>query len=398
MNKTIKNLIKVVISSLFAVLLASGLECEATKICAYFALSVEDTESPAVVVCADSGINMATVDERENYDGVIEDYLAEFDESLPEEYRGLTEDEEKMDSLIGPEAVIRQIASAISGASVGLVAFFGALIGCVALVAVAEAGEGKLSELTGVGVSIIFGAAIAGCVVPIFAEVSAALGACSEFFAAFVPIATAIRVSSGSVSTAAVSAVGMNLAVSALSGLGTPFFVSLAGFGLCVGLLSSFGEGATASIASGVKKFFMWAIGLICAVIMGAISLQTFIASARDSAAMRAAKYAASSLIPVVGGTVSGAMATLATGLSYVKSVVGVGALSVLLTMLLSPLIILLLYRGAVSVSSGLAGYLGVKRAEKLLSAVRGAFDLFVAVYSISCVIFVFEIVMFMMV
>ena len=99
----------------------------------------------------------------------------------------------------------------------------------------------------------------------------------------------------------------------------------------------------------------------------------------------------------MVGGTVSGAMATLATGLSYVKSVVGAGALAVLLSMLLSPFIILLLYRTAVSVAAGLSSYLGIKRAEGLLSSVRGAFDLYLAVYSITSVLFIFEIVLFMM-
>lgn len=323
--------------------------------------------------------------------------LSDFEKALPEEYKGISHDDGKMDSLVGPEAVLREIGSALIGASAGFSAFFSALLACIALSAVAEVGEGRLSEVASIGVTVVFGAGLAGAVVPIFSEIAETLRGASEFFAAFVPVAVGVQVSSGAISTASVSAAGMNLTVSALSGLGVPFFLSLASFGLCVGLVSSFGDSSSQALASGVKRFFMWAIGLVCALMMGALSLQTYIASARDSAAMRAARYAATSLIPVVGGTVSGAMATLATGLSYVKSVVGAGALAVLLSMLLSPFIILLLYRTAVSVAAGLSSYLGIKRAEGLLSSVRGAFDLYLAVYSITSVLFIFEIVLFMM-
>lgn len=352
-----------------------------------------DTSDPQNITCSSISSTILLA----SGENVSENILSDFDKALPEKYQGIGYDEEKLDSLVGPEAVLREISGVLSGAMGGLSAFFAALLGCIALSAVAEAGENKLSDITSTAVTIVFGAGIAGAVVPIFNEIAMALRGASEFFATFVPIATAVQVSAGSVNTASVSAAGMNVTVSILSGFGVPFFLSLAGFGLCVGLVSSFGDSSAAALASGVKRFFMWAIGLVCALMMGALSLQTYIASARDSAAMRAARYAATSMIPVVGGTVSGAMATLATGLSYVKGVVGAGALAVLLSMLLSPFIILLLYRTAVSIAQGISGYLGVKRAEGLLGSVRGAFDLYLAVYSITAVLFVFEIVLFMM-
>lgn len=339
-----------------------------------------------------SGINLG-----EDSKDVSEDILSRFEDTLPEEYRGIGDGGEALDTLVGPGAVFREIANAAMGSMGGVAAFFGMLLGCIALSALSEAGEGRLSDTASVGVTVVFGASVAGAVVPIFKEISEALRGAADFFEKFIPIATAVQVSSGAVNSASVSAAGMNVTASLLSGLGVPFFLSLAGFGLSAGLISSFGEGTASSLASGVKRFFMWAMGLVSALMMGALSLQTYIASARDSAAMRAARYAASSMIPVVGGTVSGALATLASGLSYVKGVVGVGALAVLLSMLLSPLVILLLYRGAVSVAAGLSGYLGVRRAESLLSAVRGAFDLYLAVYAIASVLFVFEVVLFMM-
>ena len=328
---------------------------------------------------------------------MTDELLSRFENMLPEEYRGISKDEERLDSLVGPEAVLREIFLALSDASGGIGAFFGVLLGCIALSALCEVSESRLSESAGVGVTIVFGASVLALIVPIFREIAESLRGAADFFEKFVPIATAVQVSSGSVNSASVSAAGMNITVSVLSGIIVPALLSVAGFGLSVGIISSFGGSPASPLASGIKRFFMWVMGLISALMMGALSLQTYIASARDSAAMRAARYAATSMIPVVGGTVSGALATLATGMSYVKGVIGVGALAVLLSMLLSPFVILILYRGAVSLAAGLAGYLGVGRAENLLTSLRGAFDIYLALYSIFSVLFLFEIVLFMM-
>lgn len=333
----------------------------------------------------------------EPYGDAADSILSDFESTLPKEYIGISRDEEKLDTLVGPGAILREIVYAVKGEAGGVFSFFSILIACIGLSAVAEAGEGRLSEISAVGVTAVFGAALVNFLVPVFREISEVLLRAADFFEKFIPIATAVQVSSGAVNSASVSATVMNVTASVLSGLGVPFFLSLAGFGLSAGMISSFGDSSAGALSSGVKRFFMWAMGLVSALMMGALSLQTYIASARDSAAMRAARYAASSMIPVVGGTVSGALATLASGLAYVKGVVGVGALAVLLSMLLSPLVILILYRLAVSVAAGLSGYLGVRRAEGVLCAVRGAFDLYLAVYSISSVLFLFEIVLFMM-
>ena len=328
---------------------------------------------------------------------VSDRYLSEFEKILPDGYSNVTEDADLFDSLLGPEAVMGEIISAALGRRGELLSFLLLLISATAIFAVASRVSGGLSEAVGVGVSVVICSCIVLRLTPIFVEVGESLSRLADFFALFVPIATALQYSSGAVRTASASAMGMNVTVSILSRLGVPFFVSLAGFGLAIATLSALGDESVGNLSRSVKSFFGWSIGLICALIMGALSLQTFIASARDSAAMRAAKYAASSLIPVVGGTVSGAMATLATGLSYAKSVIGVGAVSVIIALFLSPLLMLLLYRTALSVMSGVCSYLGVARGERCFGALRSAFDLFVAVYSISVIICIFEIAVFLM-
>ena len=324
-----------------------------------------------------------------------EDYIDEFNDIIPETVG--TESAEDVLNTIGADALLYEIIGGVFGSGGRVLSFFLLLLSGLALICCASLGEGRLSDTASAAVSIIVLSALLSAVLPPLEEAREGMEALSEFFALFIPIASGIAVSGGAVNFAQASAVGMNVTLSLVSGIGTPFFVSVAAFCLALGTVSSFGDGTILNLSGSVKSFFMWAIGLVCASIMGAMSLQGFIAASRDSTAMRAAKYAAQSMIPIVGGTVSGALSTLATGLAYAKSIVGAGAVAVIVTAFLSPLIVLLLYRLAISFSSGLAGYFGVCRAVKVFSALRLSFDIYIAIYAVSLILYVFEIALFMM-
>lgn len=323
-----------------------------------------------------------------------DEYIKEFESGLPDEYKGITEDGELSD-IIGPGALLSEVISIITGRGGEVVSFLLLLLSGVSLMALSSVG-GRLSETASIGVSAVVSCVALLRVAPLFIEVCDSVNAMSEVFAVFIPVASAISVSGGAVNTAAVGAVGMNVTLSVLTHLGTPFFIGLAGFGLAIGIVSSFGDENLAPLSGSAKRFFIWALGLVCALIMGMMSLQTFVAGTRDSATLRAAKYAASSMIPMVGSTVAGAMTTLATGLTYAKGIVGVSAVAVLTSVFISPLLVLLLYRCALSAATGLAGYLGVKRAQTAYEALRHPFDLFIAVYSVAIILYIFEITLFL--
>jgi hypothetical protein len=100
-------------------------------------------------------------------------------------------------------------------------------------------------------------------------------------------------------------------------------------------------------------------------------------------------------MIPVVGGTVAGSMATLASGLAYVKGIIGAGAVAVLVSILLSPLVMLLLYRLAVTLAASVSELLSVGVTARLYRTYSRCFDLVIAVYTTSVLLYVFEIVLF---
>ena len=185
----------------------------------------------------------------------------------------------------------------------------------------------------------------------------------------------------------------MGLSLSLIGGFGGAAMTSLSGFSLSLAMLSPLGSRSAGSLFKSVRSLFLWVLGIVTTLLLGTLSLQSVLASAQDSAAMRGVKYLASGMIPVVGSTVSGALSTLASGMSYVKSIVGIGAVWVLLLTLLPPLIMLLLHRFALTIAVSVTEGLGAE--SEPFSSLRFSLDSLTAVYALSGVIYVFEIVLF---
>ena len=104
----------------------------------------------------------------------------------------------------------------------------------------------------------------------------------------------------------------------------------------------------------------------------------------------------ASGLIPVVGSAVSGALATLASGLTYAKSIVGGGAIAVVLSLVISPLVMLLLYRLALTLALTVAGLVGAELPSAVFTSYRFALDMTVSVYVLSVIVYLFQLILFL--
>ena len=59
------------------------------------------------------------------------------------------------------------------------------------------------------------------------------------------------------------------------------------------------------SLAESVKKLVIWVLGIVMTLFTGLLSIQSFAGAAADNLSARAVKFAASSFIPVIGGSVS---------------------------------------------------------------------------------------------
>lgn len=327
--------------------------------------------------------------------GEADGYISEFEDAVPEDFDGITEDRDELIEMLSPRSLFTEIISVIADGGGEVMSFFLRLVGCAVLMSAAGLCHEKFSCHASAAVGVICSLLIFDSLGSLFVTVEDTLTKISDFFAALTPITVGITALGGGVSGAGVQASGMYTALSLVGGLGGRIFMGISAFGLAMSLLSSLGNEGVSSITKGVKELFGRITGIFTALLTAAYSLQTIIASAADSAAMRAAKYAASGLIPIVGTTVAGAISTLTAGMSYAKGVVGGGAIAVIIYLALAPLALLLLYRLALSVAVIFSDFTGSSAASRIFSSYRFALDMTVTVYSLSALVYLFMIILF---
>ncbi len=331
-------------------------------------------------------------------DGEIDRLLNEFWQLMPDNGSN-TDNSEDLIEGVGFDAFLSEIASALSGGG-ELLSFMTLLLGLSLAFMIAELAapmSADLQSCTRTAASLISSTLIFSSLIPLVLSASEALAGLATFFSGVIPIASGIIAAGGALGTASVQAVNMNIALSVIEKISAELLLPLVLLMFSLSMVSSVdSQNMTVSVAKGVRSFFFWALGIVTTVLIASVSLQSIISSASDSAALRAAKYAAGSSIPIVGSTVSAALGMLFASASYAGASVGVGAVSVIISISLSPLIILLAYRFALSLFSSVLGMLGADCGAGLFASFRSSLDALIAVYSSSVLICLFEIIIFM--
>ena len=306
--------------------------------------------------------------------------------------------EEEVIEEAGVGFILSEVVSAILSQKGKIFNFCLLVFSLVLIVCAAESTElfsgSDLSPHVNSGVSAVVSVMLFSALYPFVISVKETLEGLSGFFSGLIPILTGISASSGSVNSAAAHAANMNIIFALVSGVLTAVLLPIAMLMFMLSVSDSLSVGNNTSLAKGIRGLFLWILGIVTAIIMGGVSMQSLISSASDSAYMRAARYASSGLIPVVGSTVSGALGALVGGLSYVKDAVGIGSVAFILTTALAPLFVLLFYRLILSLGVLFMNFVGASAGA--FSAIILALDAVIAVFASAILVYVFEMVIFM--
>ena len=115
-------------------------------------------------------------------------------------------------------------------------------------------------------------------------------------------------------------------------------------------------------------------------VFMSILSVQTFVTSSADSVLIRTAKFAVSSGVPIVGGTISDAVSTVHGSLALIKSSVGTYGLIAAAVIILPTLINVVCYRLSVTAAEAVSDIFGVKELSSLLKSCGAVMSIIIAV------------------
>lgn len=311
-----------------------------------------------------------------------------------------TETTEELISRIGVRGLAEEIFASFSGQGSAIVSFLLLCLGSAVLICASAhcTADGSIS-----GLMEALSAAMMGTMIfePLKECARASVQMLSEiaaFFGAAAPILHGITLAAGGVQSASAGAMGAEITLYVVQLFFAELVMPVVSVIFALGLICTMGDegAALASLACGVRRMFLWLLGLGTTLLGAALSLQTVLAAGADNTAMRTAKYAASGLLPLVGGAVSASLSTLATGLSFVKTTAGVSVAAALLLLCVPLLLRLLLYRFSLDLSVGFSELLGIRAASRMLSAFRGAMDALIAVCAVSSLLFLLQSILFL--
>lgn len=223
----------------------------------------------------------------------------------------------------------------------------------------------------------------AALLVPIAACIRSCASVIEEagnFSAAFLPVFASLAAASGHPASAVVFQ-GLLLTLSnAIIRIASTTMVPMVGIFLAFCVIGSVSPGVrTDSLARFAKNLVVWGLGLCITIYVAVLALQGMIAGVTDTVAVKAAKFAVSSFVPVVGGALSEAFNTIVGCANLLKTATGAYAIVVFLLIFLPPVLECLLWMLAADLAAAAAEILAADQMTGFLKSIREALSVMTA-------------------
>ena len=193
-------------------------------------------------------------------------------------------------------------------------------------------------------------------------------GALNAFTSATVPLMGSLYLMGGNAAAAVSTSAGLSLFMTVLEEIVGNSIVPFCGICLALALIGACEGGPRlGGLLTSLKKNYTIVLSFLMMLLLAMLSAQTVLGASKDTLAMRSAKFAAGSLIPVVGGSVSELLRSVSAGVGYMRSAVGICGVLLLLLLMLPTLIELLLARATWQICSFFAEILGCDGERRLL-------------------------------
>ena len=323
-------------------------------------------------------------------DGIISDFMQTVPEGAPR-IDGMSD----VSEAVSIKRIIGGIIDTLRGNSGELSRLLLTLVGIALMSSLASLGEGELAAFSSRTVGAVSSVMLFDSLVLLLKGASESLGQINSFFGAVIPVTVAVNSIGVSPTTSSTQAIGMGLTMSVYSFITSEVMTAFV-LAVFISSAASCIDPLFGRISRGIKSFLVTSLGIISVLVGATFSLGSVISSTADSAIVRGARYAISSSVPIVGNAVSGALGVAIGGVSYARGIVGGGAIAVILSLMLSPLILLFAYRVCLKAGAALAGICAPSGCEGMFTSFVGSLDTLIAVYSLSTVVYIAELVSFL--
>ncbi len=200
----------------------------------------------------------------------------------------------------------------------------------------------------------------------------------------------------GNVGAAAANHTVMSAFLSVAQMLCTRAVLPVAGICLLLAVCDALtGRAALKPLGNLIKRTFTLGFSFLMLLLSFLLGLQTTLAAGSDTLALRTVRFAAGSFLPVVGGSVSEAMKTVAGSISYLRTLAGSGGILVLFLFFLPTFLTVLTTRIVFLLCGALAELLEAKSEGRVLSELASVYGFFLAVIAAVFTMAVFALTIF---
>ena len=200
----------------------------------------------------------------------------------------------------------------------------------------------------------------------------------------------------GNVGAAAANHTVMSAFLSVAQMLCTRAVLPVAGICLLLAVCDALtGRAALKPLGNLIKRTFTLGVSFLMLLLSFLLGLQTTLAAGSDTLALRTVRFAAGSFLPVVGGSVSEAMKTVAGSISYLRTLAGSGGILVLFLFFLPTFLTVLTTRIVFLLCGALAELLEAKSEGRVLSELASVYGFFLAVIAAVFTMAVFALTIF---
>ena len=201
---------------------------------------------------------------------------------------------------------------------------------------------------------------------------------------ATLPVMGALYAMGGNVGAAVAASGGLSVFMTVLESLVGKSILPFCGICMALALVGALdGSVRFGTLLSTLKKNYTTFLAFLMMLLLAMLAAQTTLGAKSDTLIMKSAKFAAGSMIPVVGGSVSELLRTVSAGVGYLRGTVGICGILLLLLTLLPTLVELLLLRATWQISASLADILGCDGEKKLLEEFASLLGYLVAAVAI---------------
>ena len=337
------------------------------------------------------------------YRTFLESIPSEVAELLPREFfeTELSQNEQNIKKGGSVSAIFSALAKLTGLAIAENLALLAQICGILLLSAVFRAlAAGK--EKKGAGTALTFCSTLALCCMllgkqkAIFSKLDAFFNTVKGLSVGFLPLMGTLYAMGGNVRAAVINHSVMSAFLSLLETFCAGSVLPIAGICLALTLTEAVsGKISLRPLSALIKRTYTLCVSFLMLLLCGILGLQSTLAKAGDTLALRTARFAAGSFLPVVGGSIGETLRTVAGSVEYLRAVAGTGAILVLFFAFLPTFLSLLLTRIAFSLGGAAAKLLSCDGEEKILAELASVYGYFLAIMACVFVMIVFSLTLF---